>query len=166
MKCAISGDRKQMKRGILTAIAVAATMATVPALHAQVVTTQPGVRTGMHNGARHEQMMEQLGLTASQKAQVKAIHAKYEPQIKAERERMRPQMEAARAARAKGDTAAAHADRANLRTSMEPMRKIHEQEMAEVRAILTPAQQAKFDAMKQRHGGTTRGNGMKMGRKA
>lgn len=150
-----------MKRYLFTAMAVAATMA-APTLHAQIVTTQPAPQTSgtMQRHGRgpgqmggHMGMMAELNLTSTQQAQVEAIHAKYEPQIKAARESLRPQMQAARAARAKGDTTAARADRANMSTAMAPMRKIHDQERAEIRAILTPAQQQKFDAMKTRHGG-------------
>lgn len=142
---------------------------TAPALHAQTTTTQPmpaGAQMMKHRGPGHEKMMAELNLTDAQKAQVKAIHAKYEPQIKAEREKMRPQMEAARAARAKGDTAAERSDRASFRAAMGPMQQIHQQEMAEVRAILTPAQQQKFDSMKQQHGDMGRAGrkGMKMGK--
>ncbi len=148
-------------------MAVAATLA-APALYAQTttVTTQPmpvaGAHMMKHQGpGGHNKMMADLNLTDSQKAQVKAIHAKYEPQIKAEREKMRPQMEAARAARANGDTSAARADRANFRAAMGPMQQIHQQEMAEVRAILTPAQQAKFDTIKAQHKGKKVGRHMK-----
>lgn len=153
-----------MKRYLFTAMAVAATMA-APALYAQTttVTAQPAPVAGApmmkHQGPGHNKMMAELNLTDAQKAQIKAIHAKYAPQIKAEREKMRPQMEAARAARAKGDTSAVRADRANARTAMGPMQQVHQQEMAEVRAILTPAQQQKFDTMKPR------GDHMKSGKK-
>lgn len=95
--------------------------------------------------------MAQLNLTDAQKTQIKAIRARYEPQMKAERDRLRPQMEAGRAARGRGDSSAAAADRANVRAQMEPMRRIQEQERAEIRGILTPDQQAKFDTMKAQH---------------
>ncbi|MGI8508749.1 MAG: Spy/CpxP family protein refolding chaperone [Gemmatimonadaceae bacterium] len=154
-----------MKRHLFTALAVAATLA-APALYAQTTTTTTrpmpvaGTHMTRHQGPRghNNKMMADLNLTGAQQAQVKAIHAKYEPQIKAEREKMRPQMEAARAARAKGDTSAVRANRANARGATGPMQQIHQQEMAEVRAILTPAQQQKFDTMK------TRGDHMKGGK--
>ncbi len=138
-----------------------------PALYAQTTTspTQPIPVAGAHmqhqRGPRHEKMMAELNLTPAQQTQIKAIHAKYAPQIKAEREKMRPEMEAARAARASGDTAAARADRAKFRSATGPMQQIHQQEMAEVRAILTPAQQAKFDTIKAQHKGKKVGRHMK-----
>ncbi len=156
----IIGESIQMKRHLFTALAVAATMA-APALYAQTATTRPMPTAGAEQrGPGHDRMMAELNLTDAQKAQVEAIHAKYEPQMKAERDRLRPQMQAARAARAKGDTA----NRADWRAAMEPMRKMHMQEQAEVRAILTPAQQAKLDTMMQSRGQMGGRNGMKMGK--
>lgn len=149
-----------MKRHFLAAIAAAACMA-APALHAQGA-QQPrpadrGRMTMQNHGERHDRMMATLNLTDAQKAQIKAIHAKYEPQVKAARQAMRTQMEAARAARAKGDTAAVRANRAQMKAAMEPMSRIHQQEMAEIRAILTPEQQAKFDTMKSQRKGMMKG---------
>ncbi|MGI8547073.1 MAG: Spy/CpxP family protein refolding chaperone [Gemmatimonadaceae bacterium] len=149
-----------MKRHLFTALAVAATMA-APALYAQTATTRPMPTAGAEQrGPGHDRMMAELKLTDAQKAQVKAVHAKYEPQVKAERDRLRPQMEAARAAHVKGDTA----NRADWRAAMEPMRKIHMQEQAEVRAVLTPEQQTKFDTMMQNRRDKGSRNGMKMGK--
>lgn len=104
-----------------------------------------------------------LNLTDAQKAQIKAIHQKYEPQNKALRDRAKPFRDAARAARQKGDTAA-------FRTNMEQARQVmlggqsfRTQERAEIRAILTPDQQAKFDA-RQKAASERRLKGEKQGR--
>src|ERR1700682_2414526 len=51
-----------------------------------------------------------LKLTDAQKAQIKAIRQKYQPQNEALRTQAKPFMDAARAARQKGDTAAARSD--------------------------------------------------------
>lgn len=136
------------------AMLAVAMVAVAPMVHAQATTApaqEPhhGMMMGPgHRGGDHEQMMKALNLTDAQKAQVKAIHEKYDAQFKALHQNMKPQMDAMRAARQKGDTAAIRAQREQMRSQMEPMRKLHEQEMAEVRAILTPAQQQQFDAMK------------------
>jgi len=137
------------------AMLAVAMVAVAPMVHAQA-TTAPAqephhgmmMGPGHRGGAEHERMMQALNLTDAQKAQVKAIHQKYDAQFKALHQTMKPQMDAMRAARQKGDTAAMRAQREQMRSQMEPMRKLHEQEMAEVRAILTPAQQQQFDAMK------------------
>ena len=86
-----------------------------------------------------------LNLTDAQKTQIKAIRAKYKPQNEALRAQAKPYMEAAKAARQKGDTVAA-------RTNFEKARQVEQgatfraQEQAEIRAVLTPEQQAKWDA--------------------
>src|SRR6267378_6100144 len=100
-----------------------------------------------------------LNLTDAQKAQIKAIHQKYQPQNEALRAQAKPFMEAARAARQKGDSAA-------FRSNIEKARQLTQgasfrtQERAEIRAVLTPDQQAKFDAREK-----TRGEHGKDGRK-
>jgi Spy/CpxP family protein refolding chaperone len=102
-----------------------------------------------------------LNLTDAQKAQIKAIRQKYQPQNEALRAQSKPYMDAARAARQKGDTAA-------FRTNMEKAHQVMQnasyrtQEQAEIRAILTPEQQAKFDAhAKKRAAGGHKGWGHK-----
>jgi Spy/CpxP family protein refolding chaperone len=99
-----------------------------------------------HGGsARREGFARELNLTDAQKAQVKAIRDKYKPQNEALRAQAKPFVDAAHAARQKGDTAA-------FRTNIEKAHQIRDgasfraQERAEIRAVLTPEQQAKFDA--------------------
>jgi protein CpxP len=87
-----------------------------------------------------------LNLTDAQKAQIKTIRQKYQPQNEALRTQAKPYMEAARAARQKGDTAGFRSNMAKARQVMQGGQSIHTQENADIRAILTPDQQAKFDA--------------------
>ena len=86
-----------------------------------------------------------LNLTDAQKAQIKAIRQKYQPQNEALRAQAKPFLDAARAAKQKGDTAAfrSNIEKAHQLTQGASFRA---QETAEIRAILTPEQQAKFDA--------------------
>ena len=102
-----------------------------------------------------------LNLTDAQKAQIKAIRQKYQPQNEALRAQTKPYMDAAKAARQKGDSAA-------FRSNMEKAHQVMQaasfktQERAEIRAILTPDQQAKFDAReKDRANGEHKGWGHK-----
>jgi Spy/CpxP family protein refolding chaperone len=116
---------------------------------AQSTTTPPtrGQRSGQMQARRGGggEFGRDLNLTDAQKAQIKAIRQKYQPQNEALRAQAKPFMEAARAARQKGDTAA-------FRSNMEKAHQLMQgatfrtQENAEIRAILTPDQQAKWDA--------------------
>ena len=92
-----------------------------------------------------------LKLTDAQKAQIKAIREKYKPQNEALRAQAKPFTDAARAAKQKGDTAAF---RSNIEKAHQLMQgaSFRAQEKAEIRAVLTPDQQAKFDAREKSKG--------------
>ena len=87
-----------------------------------------------------------LNLTEAQKTQIKEIRQKYQPQNEALRTQAKPYMDAARAARQKGDTATARTNMEKARQIMQGGQSYRTQEQAEIRAILTPEQQAKWDA--------------------
>ena len=106
-------------------------------------------RRGHARGEKRGEMrgdFRKLNLSDAQKAQMKAIHQKYQPQAKPLIESMRPAMDNARAARQRGDTAAARAAIAGTADARNKLLALREQERAEVRAILTPEQQKTFDA--------------------
>jgi Spy/CpxP family protein refolding chaperone len=84
-----------------------------------------------------------LNLTAAQKAQIKTIREKYKTQFQSLRTQQKPLMDAARAARQKGDTAAFRSNMQQARALSQP---IQTQETSEIRNVLTPEQQTKFDA--------------------
>jgi protein CpxP len=115
----------------------------------------PGGREGRGFG-------RDLNLTDAQKAQIRAIHQKYQPQNQALRDRAKPFREAARAARQRGDTAAFRSNMEQARQVMQSGQAIHTQQRAEIRAILTPDQQAKFDA-RQKAASERRAQGGKRG---
>ncbi len=104
-------------------LAAVAAAAIAGSAQAQSTTTSPATKpmAGMHGqGRNHGRQMgafKHLNLSDAQKAQIKAIHDKYQPQMKATREQAKPLMEAARAARQKGDTAA-------FRANMEKARQL------------------------------------------
>ena len=83
--------------------------------------------------------------TDAQKAQIKAIHEKYQPQFKSFRDAMKPAMEEAKAARQRGDTAGVRAAFAKTASTRAQAQALRAQETAEIRAILTPEQQKTFD---------------------
>ena len=84
--------------------------------------------------------------TDAQKAQIKSIHEKYQTQFQSLRTAMKPAMDEAKAARQRGDTTAARAAFAKTQASRQQAQTLRTQEIAEIRAILTPAQQQTFDA--------------------
>jgi len=106
--------------------------------------------------------------TDAQKAQIKAIHEKYKAQFQSYRESMKPAMEEAKAARQRGDTAAAKAAFAKTASTREQAQALRAQESAEIRAILTPDQQKTFDAnvakMKSRGDHARKGHGRRSAR--
>ncbi len=99
----------------------------------------PGGREGRGFG-------RDLNLTEAQKTQIKAIRQKYQPQNQALRDRAKPFIDAARTARQNRDSVAFRTNMEKARQVMESGKSIRTQEKAEIRAILTRDQQAKFDA--------------------
>ena len=102
-------------------------------------------------GAGHEGrgFGRDLNLTDAQKTQIKAIRTKYQPQNQALRDRSKPFMQAARTARQKGDSAGFRSNMEKAKQVMQSGQSFRTQEQAEIRAILTPEQQAKFDAQQK-----------------
>jgi Spy/CpxP family protein refolding chaperone len=122
---------------------------------------QPRADSGFHRGGRHGNAAMRgaradrgfgadLNLTDAQKAQIKAIHQKYQPQAQALRTQAKPYMDAARAARQKGDTAAFRSNMEKARQVMQGGQSFRTQEQAEIRNVLTPDQRAKWDARQKK----------------
>ena len=105
---------------------LAAAIMAAPVAHAQAMNE---MRHRHADSVEHAQMMATLNLTADQRTRIDAIHKKYAMQMKQG-----------------GDST----DIAGTR-SMHGSDATMKQGMAEVRAVLTPDQQAKFDAMMEEH---------------
>jgi len=126
-------------------------------------------KRGRANGPRRNGEMRGafrgLTLTDAQKTQMKAIHQKYAAQSKPLMESMRPAMTDARAARQRGDTAAARAAFARTADTRAKFEALRQQERNEVRGILTADQQKAFDAnlANRKEHGRGRGKGLKKG---
>jgi Spy/CpxP family protein refolding chaperone len=103
-------------------------------------------RKGRAGGREGRGFGRDLNLTDAQKTQIKAIRQKYLPQNQALRDRAKPFMEAARTARQKGDSVGFRTNMEKAKQVMQSGQSYRTQEQAEIRAILTPEQQAKFDA--------------------
>ncbi len=146
-----------MRRIALSGLALALTLGSASLVAAQqpaqggqapAAQQQQGRRGQWRHGRRNmrRQLFKGVKLSEQQKAQIKAINQKYQAQAKQAREALRPAMQEARADRQKGDTAAARAVFERNRPQFEQMRKAREQELQEIRGVLTPDQQKQFDA--------------------
>ena len=149
-----------MKKLQSTLIALALVATSGAVVQAQAVNTPQRTRTervrsdstwkrGGGRGMKGGEMrgaFRGLNLSEVQKTQMKAIHQKYAPQAKPLMESMRPAMQNARAARQRGDTAAARAAFAGTAETRTKLEALRQQERNEVRGILTPEQQKSFDA--------------------
>lgn len=153
-----------MKKIQSTILALALVAATGAVARAQTVTAPQagagsarvhGDSLGKRGGQRHARGMKggamrgefrNLNLSDAQKTQLKAIRQKYAPQAKPLVESMRPAMDNARAARQRGDTAAARAAIAGTAATRAKLEALRTQERSELRGILSAEQQKTFDA--------------------
>jgi Spy/CpxP family protein refolding chaperone len=131
-----------MNRIALAALGAALLTGATTVASAQNATTEPRAERaerGPGRGARG--LFRGIELTAEQKAQVKTVHEKYAAQHKD----MRAQMQKLRAEKQRPDS-----------VTMEKWRGVMAQERTEIRALLTPEQQATFDANAKQHPGRGR----------
>lgn len=117
---------------------LAAALTATPAAYAQAAARPHHARA---DSAAHAEMMARLDLTDAQKAQIQAIHAKYHAQMKASHERS--DMAGMDSMHEKHEMKEMH--------GMPGMDSTMKRAMAEVRAVLTPTQQLKFDSMVAEH---------------
>lgn len=101
----------------------------------------PGNKFGGRGGPQGL-LLKDIALTDAQKAQLKELRKSQHDKMDANREQMKQQWEEARAARQRGDTAAARAIMERNRPAMEAARA---QELAAIRNILTADQRVQFD---------------------
>lgn len=94
---------------------------------------------------RH-QLFRGITLSDAEKANVKNVQTKYASQMKAVREQLKPQIQAAREARQRGDTAALKSMWQKSAAEREQIQTLLASEKNDLRAALTPENQAKFDA--------------------
>ncbi|HEX5971801.1 MAG TPA: Spy/CpxP family protein refolding chaperone [Gemmatimonadaceae bacterium] len=125
---------------------------------------QHEMQRGMRAGVRAERgLFRGITLSDAEKAKIRDIHTKYAAQAKSLREQMKPAMQEARAARQKGDTAAARAVFAKNKPTFDKLAELRKSEQAEVRSALTPENQKLYDANVQQL--AKRRDEMKAGRK-
>ena len=123
------------------AVAAAQAPAQAPQAHAQHAGKQ-----GKHAGPGRRgdgALLRGIQLSDAEKANIKNVNAKYAPQLKALREQYKAQ---GQGKIAKGDTAAMRQRWEANAPKREAMKKIELAERSDLRAALSPANQAKFDA--------------------
>jgi hypothetical protein len=136
-----------MQKSHAVALFLAAMVAVAPIAGAQ------GRKSGKAVAARAEavkagraELMQGLQLSAAEKAKVKEIHAKYRAENKALNESLQTAKKEAKAARQKGDTAAARKIVAATSADREKVQASLERQRAELRAALSAENQKLFDA--------------------
>ena len=90
-------------------------------------------------------LFKDITLSADQKTQVKSIADKYRTQRQTLAESMKPAMTEVRNARQRGDSAAARAAFDRTADTRSKMTALRDQQLREVRGVLTAAQQTTFD---------------------
>jgi Spy/CpxP family protein refolding chaperone len=100
-------------------------------------------RAGMERGERG--LFKGIDLSSAQHARIDSIRAKYRGESKSLRDQMTSAMKDVRAARQSGDSAKVQAARQSMSEPRQKMQALHQQELGEIRGVLTPAQQATFD---------------------
>jgi protein CpxP len=128
------------KTTMAMALGLALSFGAVGAASAQSA-QQPTRGHAERGGRRGPGLLKGITLTPDQKTKLQALRK--DEKSDASREQFRKAMADVRAARQRGDTAAAKAQMQTMRTQMEQSR---EREFASMRSILTPDQQKQFDA--------------------
>lgn len=139
-----------MKRFAIRQLAPA--MALLFALGATLASAQDAPhRHGKKGGFGLMRGLSRLDLTESQKAEVQRIMESKKATFESLRERNRADREALQAAAEAPSPNSSEVGAAylKLRAGREAMRAEHKATMEQIRSILTPEQQEKFDAMKQ-----------------
>src|SRR5918999_406471 len=110
---------------------------------------------GMHG------VLRGIDLSEAEKTSLQAVAQKYGSQFQSIRQSMKPDVDAARAARQRGDTAAARAAFGRTADERAQLAALTDRMHADARAALAPAHRAQFDAnvarLKERM--ANRGNG-------
>jgi protein CpxP len=121
---------------------------------AQTPQREPRSRGEMRRGGQDRQLgnralrglFKGITLSDAEKQNLRAVGEKYRGQFEAIRQSMRPDFEAARAARQRGDTAAARAAIGRTADERAQLQALVERVRTDARAGLAPEHRAQFDA--------------------
>ena len=141
-------------RSMVVALLVVAGAAGVAEAQAPPREREPGARGEMRRGGKNRQLENRalrglfrgIELTDAEKANLRAVGQKYQAEFEAIGRSMRPDVEAARAARQRGDTAAARAAFARTADERAQLEALIERVRVDARSALAPEHRAQFDA--------------------
>jgi protein CpxP len=157
-------------RSMVVGLLVVASVAAVAEAQAPQRDREPRARGEMGRGGKDRQghrgmrgLLRGINLTDAEKSNLKTVGERYGSQFEAIRQSMRPEFEAARAARQRGDTAAARAAFARTADERAQLEALTERMRVDARAALTPEHRAQFDTnvarMKERMANRRDGDG-------
>jgi periplasmic protein CpxP/Spy len=157
-------------RSMVVGLLVVAGAAGVAGAQAPQRDREPGARGEMGRGGKDRRgqrgmrgLLRGINLTDAEKASLKTVGEKYHGQFETIRQSMRPDVEAARAARQRGDSAAARAAFARTADERARLQALSERMQVDARAVLTPEHRTQFDAnvarMKERMANRRDGDG-------
>ncbi len=125
---------------------VVAALASAPSLASAQTTTPSAARAGKGVGQRARgELLRGVKLTDAEKIKLKEMHGQYQAETKSLRASLKPSMQEARAARQKGDTAAARAVFERTKDDRDKLRAVMDRQRTDFRAALTPEHQKQFD---------------------
>ena len=150
-------------RTIALTLALAVGAASVAAAQAPAVSTpDTTAQSGQHHRARRgaramsQRLFEGITLTSAERTTVDSINHAYAAKMKPLMDSLRPAMKQARSDRQRGDTTAAAAAWKQTQGTRDQLMSLRKQQLADIRAVLTPQQQQQLDAnvktMKERGG--------------
>jgi Spy/CpxP family protein refolding chaperone len=144
-----------MRKTRVIALVIASLVSTASVVQAQAATPdrkEQGARMGRGDGRGLEGrggrggLLKGITLSDTEKAKLQAVRTRYAAERKTLRTSLEPGMKDARAARQKGDTAAARRIWEGSKGTRDQLVNLRQREQAELRAALTPANQVKLDA--------------------
>ena len=140
-----------MRKSRIIALVIASLVSTASFAGAQAPATgaqagRSAMGRGMEGGRGQRGLFRGIKLSDTEKAKLKDIRTKYAPEQKQLRESMKPAMQEIRAARQKGDSAAARAAFDRTKAGRDKMKQLADREHAEIRSALAPENQKQFDA--------------------
>lgn len=135
--------------------AVCSAQATTTAPPAPNAANPPAAVTPARHHSHYRELFRGVQLTADQQSKIRASHAQHRTEARTLHQQMGSARVTLRSAKESKDTAALATARANMHTIRSQFVSMRSQWMAETRAVLTPSQQAQFDAnaaaLKARH---------------